>query len=352
MSVLNRASPSTVLPDAATTPRPSACPGLLRIVAARDGGICRIKLPGGVLNAPQARAIADASTRHASGVMELTNRANLQLRGVREGHEPALSAALIRAGLGPASIASSASAANGANHVSAAPSYADDVRNVMISPAAGRDPYALIDTAPLCDDLLALLQSDARCAALSPKFALLVDGGERLARIDHPHDVWLAASADADEIRFVFGLAGCPGPSSNIGDAGDANPNGTGALAAVSPSQVLALVRALLHTFVDLATADTTRMRDLLATHCADALLLHAQRYIDFPLTRDATLHDWQRPQRADASLRVGAHPQREAGLSHVGGQPPLGRLDAAALRRLAGLAQRHGNGMLHVTPW
>jgi len=50
-------------------------------------------------------------------------------------------------------------------------SAADDIRNVMISPAAGRDPSALFDTRPLCTTLLALLQSDARFAALSPKFA-------------------------------------------------------------------------------------------------------------------------------------------------------------------------------------
>ena len=35
------------------SPRPSACPGLWRIVSARDGGICRIKLPGGLLLAEQ-----------------------------------------------------------------------------------------------------------------------------------------------------------------------------------------------------------------------------------------------------------------------------------------------------------
>ncbi|KAB0643895.1 precorrin-3B synthase, partial [Burkholderia diffusa] len=36
--------------------RPSACPGLVRVVAAADGGLCRIKLPGGRLDARQARA--------------------------------------------------------------------------------------------------------------------------------------------------------------------------------------------------------------------------------------------------------------------------------------------------------
>ncbi|KXU82749.1 oxidoreductase [Paraburkholderia monticola] len=310
---------------------------MLRIIPARDGGICRIKLPGGVLSATQAHAIADASTLHANGVAELTNRANLQLRGVRSGHEAALSAALLRAGLGPASGLSSA----------------DDVRNVMISPAAGRDPHALIDTTPLCAELLTLLQSDARFAALSPKFALLLDGGERLARVDHPHDVWLAASPGEAGVRFVFGLAGCPEPASENPNAGeDCDTHGTGALAAVPPSQVPALVRALLHTFLDLAAADATRMRDLLATHAADALLQHAQRYLDFPLARDASLRHWERQLPADASLRLGAHAQRSEGMWHVGGQPPLGRLDATMLRGLAALAQSHGNGLLHATPW
>ncbi|CAH2795087.1 MAG: Precorrin-3B synthase [uncultured Paraburkholderia sp.] len=341
VSVLNQASAPSLSSHVAAVPRPSACPGLLRIVAARDGGICRIRLPGGELTSAQAAAIAHASGEHASGVIELTNRGNLQIRGVWDGHESTLTAALIDAGLGP----------DGAT-VSPA---ADDVRNVMISPLAGRDPFALIDTRPLCAALLALLQSEARFAALSPKFAMLVDGGERLARLDHPHDVWLAAfafspvassrvesSPDNGGVRFVIGLAG--------------SPSDADALIAVAPSHAAAVVRALLHAFLDLAEADTdnntTRMRHLLATHSVDTILQRAQHYVDFPLTRDASLQSWQRTTAADASLRFGAHVQRENGLWHAGAQPPLGRLDAAALKRLAVLAKECGNGTLHVTPW
>ncbi|MEX3666832.1 oxidoreductase [Paraburkholderia phenoliruptrix] len=409
MSVLNRASSSTVLPDAACALRPSACPGLARIVAARDGGICRIKLPGGELSAAQADAIAQVSARHAAGVIELTNRANLQLRGVRGGEEAALSAALVDARLGPLPEA------EGEARLDAL--AADDIRNVMISPTAGRDPCALFDTRPLCAALLALLQGDTRFAALSPKFALLVDGGERLARLDHPHDLWLAAAQDGSgEIRFVFGLAGCPpagatesaaraatqaavsaatgaatgglanAPASSRAQAranaparsttsaaGDAAANAAvnaavnaatnappnappanpqGALAAVLPSQVPALVRALLYTFLDLAAADATRMRHLLAAHPVDAILQHAQTYVDFPLTRDAALADWRRSMPADAGLRVGAHGERIAGTWHVGGQPLLGRIDAHILHALASLARQHGNGTLRITPW
>jgi precorrin-3B synthase len=361
--------------------RPSACPGLLRIVAARDGGICRIKLPGGELNAVQARAIAAASARYAAGVIELTNRANLQVRGVKPAAEAALIAALVDAGLGPMAVACAPNPSDAtAEHVASTliASAADDVRNVMISPAAGRDPFALFDTRPLCAELLALLQTEARFAALSPKFALLLDGGERLARVDHPHDVWFAATQDVDGVRFVFGLAGCPPmgesvgvgvgvgvgdsmnavspprnvPNGSQGEATQPRINGTGALAAILPAQIPALTRALLLTFLDLAATDATRMRHLLATHPADALLQHAQRYVDFPLARDPSLTGWRRSTAADASLRLGAHAQRAPGLWHAGGQPPLGRLDASTLHGVAALSQQHGNGTLRITPW
>jgi precorrin-3B synthase len=111
-------------------------------------------------------------------------------------------------------------------------------------------------------------------------------------------------------------------------------------------------VRALLHTFLDLAPADATRMRHLLATHSVDTLLQHAQRYVDFPLSRDATLGNWRRSTPADATLRLGAHAQRAPGTWHAGGQPPLGRLDVPTLHAVATLAQRYGNGTLRATPW
>lgn len=92
-------------PGAPAVPRPSPCPGLLRIVQALDGGICRIKLDAGRLDAAQARAVAAAARDCASGVIEATNRSNLQLRGVRRGEEERLVRRLLDAasvpGMGP-----------------------------------------------------------------------------------------------------------------------------------------------------------------------------------------------------------------------------------------------------------
>ncbi|WP_245983329.1 precorrin-3B synthase [Trinickia fusca] len=329
--------------------RPSACPALSRIVAAHDGGLCRVKLSGGALRAEQALAVADVVDKHASGIVELTNRANLQLRGVRAGEETALVDALLRAGLGPRLADRSYDAATASSECSehaehtARLAAADDVRNLMVSPSAGRDVHALHDTTELAAQLLVLLQSEPRFAALSPKFALLVDGGERLMELDHAHDIWLSAMDTADAADdmpwFAFGLAGSP------------STHAARALAAVTSAQVPALVCALLDTFLALARPEDTRMRNLLARHSTETVLREVSTRLDFALRRDAPVRTWRRTQ-ADATLRFGAHRQRHPGLWYVGGQPALGRLDATTLRALAELAREHGNATLHMTPW
>ncbi|MDN4147927.1 precorrin-3B synthase [Pseudomonas tohonis] len=306
-------------PSSAPSVRPSACPGLLRIVPAKDGGICRIKLPCGRLQAGTAEALSIAAHGHSGGVLEATNRANLQIRGVTPGNEQALIAELLAIGLG------------------AATPGADDVRNLMVSPAAGLDPQALQDIRPLAARLLALLEDNPRFHVLSPKFALLLDGGEALAMLDHPNDIWLAAMEPGKDGLFAFGLAGCP-PR----ETGDAP-----ALAAVPGARVPALVEALLDLFLELATPQQARMRDLLGSLGAERLLAELRQRLPFPL------HEAGNWRRAASDLRpVGVLPQLQAGLYLVGAIPPLGRLQASQLLTLAELAQRHGDGSLHMTPW
>ncbi|WP_321844820.1 precorrin-3B synthase [Paraburkholderia bannensis] len=319
---MNHDSKHASSPAAWAAARRSACPGLVRVVAARDGGLCRVRLPGGLLLATQAHAIAAAALDHASGTLELTNRANLQVRGIRAGSEAALTTALVEAGLGPSISA----------HASADLCAADELRNLMLSPLAGHDDAALVDTTALAAPIVAMLQGEPRFAALSPKFALLIDGGERLAALDHPHDIWLAAASSDSGVRFMFGLAGCPAD---------------GASGSIAATDALALIRALLHAFLDLAQPGETRMREIVATHGAQAVLQKAQEHA---LPSIARAHDWHRPD-VDLALRLGAH-ALNSDTSYIGCQPPLARLDAATLHALATLAQTHGDGTLRITPW
>ncbi|KWH03749.1 precorrin-3B synthase [Burkholderia territorii] len=316
--------------------RPSACPGLVRVVAAADGGLCRIKLPGGRLDARQARAIAAAARACGSGAIDATNRANLQLRGIRDGAAETLADALLAAGLGP--HASTGDAADDR----AALAASDDIRNLMLSPLAGRDPDALVDSRALALPLLDMLTHEPRRGEVSPKFSIQLDGGESVAALDHPHDIWLAARRREDgAIRIAAGLAGCPPVA----------PGDPPAWFDVAPDQTVALVRALLLAFLDLAPADVTRMRVLLAAGAARALRERAQHYAPFPLEADPGLSGWRR-KHADAARRFGVRPSRDADRCSVGAQFVLGRLDAIQLERLAALAEAHGDGTLSMTPW
>jgi precorrin-3B synthase len=296
--------------------RPSACPGLLRIVPALDGGICRVKLPCGQLTSAQATTIADVSAQCASGVLEITNRANLQIRGVRVERSNELVEALLAAGLGPAT-----------------PS-ADDVRNLMVSPSAGIDVCALLDTTVLAKKILALLQTQPRLQELSPKFAVLLDGGEQLMMLEHPHDMWLSALPGTNT-RFVFGLAGSPAQGK--------------ALAAVASEHVVALIDAVLHAFLDLASVEQTRIRHLLQTISIEEFLQTVQRRLPFALMTNVAA--WQRPAPL-AFAHIGAHAQRECRLHYVGAVPPLGRIQAAQLSELANIATAYGDTTLRLTPW
>ncbi|MDN3223163.1 precorrin-3B synthase [Pseudomonas nunensis] len=290
--------------------RPSACPGLLRIVQALDGGICRIKLNGGSISAEQAEAVADAAERYAGSVIEATNRANLQIRGIGS-EEAALIEGLLAAGLGPRTAAG------------------DDVRNLMLSPSAGIDRQMLLDTRPLAEQILASLQSHERFHELSAKFAVQLDGGEALAMLEHHHDLWLSAVEQDGECLLAFGLAGCPTEMP---------------ISAVRLEHGHALVIAVLELFLDLARPEQTRMRHLLAEQPVVGFVAQlAERVPLVPVTC---------VPRASSMPPIGAYPQREPDRVYVGAVPPLGRLDAAMLRGAAKLARLHGDGSLRFTPW
>ncbi|OPA98193.1 precorrin-3B synthase [Pseudomonas fluorescens] len=309
--IIPRLYPSTGSPvnptPALNTLRPSACPGLLRIVQALDGGICRIKLAGGSISAAQANAVADAAQAYAGGVIEATNRANLQIRGIGA-EQDALIAMLLAAGLGPNNAAG------------------DDVRNLMLSPSAGIDPQMLFDTRPMAGQILATLENHPRFHALSAKFAVQLDGGEALAMLEHHHDLWLSAFVRNGQTLLAFGLAGCPGLDAP--------------LAAVRWEQGHALVVAVLDAFLELATPEQTRMRHLPVDNVLGRLSL--------PLL---PIEGFKRPP-SGALLHLGTYPQEQKNQFYVAAVAPLGRLDSMMLKGAAQLASDYGDGTLRFTPW
>lgn len=66
------------------------CPGALRPMASGDGLVVRIRAPFGRLSQDQMRGVASLSERFGNGLLDLSARANLQMRGVDNNSHTAL----------------------------------------------------------------------------------------------------------------------------------------------------------------------------------------------------------------------------------------------------------------------
>ena len=128
------------------------CPDAWRPMMAGDGLIVRVKPRLARLTRPQVEALADLAGRFGSGAVDLTNRANLQIRGVREEGWRELLAVLVDTGL-----------------VDEDPE-AEGRRNVLVAP--GWEPGD--ETARIAEALLARLSELPR---LPGKMGLAVDAG-------------------------------------------------------------------------------------------------------------------------------------------------------------------------------
>ncbi|MFE1960629.1 cobalamin biosynthesis protein CobG [Streptomyces sp. NPDC059479] len=101
-----------------------ACPGALRLHAADDGRLARLRLPGGLLTCRQAETLANAAERLGDGHVDITSRGNVQLRGLGADADcgAELAELLHEAGLLPSE-----------RH--------ERVRNIVASPLAGLDGF-------------------------------------------------------------------------------------------------------------------------------------------------------------------------------------------------------------------
>jgi precorrin-3B synthase len=143
------------------------CPGALRPMESGDGLIARVRPWCGAFSLAQAGGLAELAERLGNGHIDLTRRANLQIRGLREAGLPGLHDALDRLGLLDPDPATEAA------------------RNIMVGPLAGEETRALAEA------LSRALAKDRRVAALPAKFGWLVDDGGPLSIIGERADVAL-----------------------------------------------------------------------------------------------------------------------------------------------------------------
>ncbi|GAA4958093.1 precorrin-3B synthase [Yinghuangia aomiensis] len=281
--------------------RADACPGALDAAPADDGLIARVRLPGGRLTPAAARTLAACADALGKGHVDLTVRANLQLRGLTPDGVTALAPRLAAAGLLPSRT-----------H--------DRVRNIVASPFAGRDPGALVDGEAIVVALDTALCRIPELAALPGRFLFSVDdGGFPVAT--RRHDVALVAAGPGAVALWVGGT-----------------DTGLRATAAEAPGVALAAAKAFLRLR---AAADSS------AWHVRE--LPGAAEEVANALGGTPTA-----PEPRRAGPKLGRHRQTD-GRWAVSALVPLGRLTSRQLIALADLADRvsaPGHGRLRVSPW
>jgi precorrin-3B synthase len=147
--------------------RRGACPSLHVPMQTGDGLLARLRIVGGRLTPAQLAGIAALAAEHGNGLIEITARGNLQVRG-----------------LTPASSAPFARAVEALVKIE---------RGLVVEtpPLAGDDPTEIADPRPLAASIRAA--SVLLAARLGPKVTVIVDGNGRLNLSQLKADIRLTA---------------------------------------------------------------------------------------------------------------------------------------------------------------
>ncbi|MFI0817790.1 precorrin-3B synthase [Streptomyces sp. NPDC021098] len=293
--------------------RDDACPGALRLHPADDGSLARVRIPGGLLTAGQAEALAGVCEELGDGRLDLTSRGNLQVRGLDTGCGGELAAALRTAGLLPSD-------------------RYDRVRNIVASPLSGLDGAGCGDVAAWARELDAALCAGtwAELSGLSGRFLFAMDDGRGDVGALGA-DVTLIATRDDGAVLGVG--SGC---------ALEVRAEDASRAAALAAVEFLTRTRE--------SGTRAWRVRELPAQHAVTAEGL-AARLADEGVEAVRIGHDVPSAPKPGAPPAPGVVSGPD-GRHAVSVLVPLGRVRAARWRLLAGLAARHGSGDLRVTPW
>ncbi|OKH42847.1 precorrin-3B synthase [Calothrix sp. HK-06] len=293
---------------------PLTCPGLFYATPAIDGVISRIRTPSGILTSQQVRIVADYATNFGGSDKNIyvTNRANLQVRGIR-GTETAL---ITLRSVGLAGIAE-----------------VDHIRNIMASPTAGIDNDELIDTLYLVRELDEYICSHKELGGLSAKFSVAFDGGGKVSVCQQPNEITFAAVKENTSIYFHLLIGG---EATNI---------------LLEPEKCIFVVAALAQLYlneVDITEKRKPRLKKLFQEKGLSKTLEQAQKYLPFSLNVSNNTYTLN----TNTNYHLGAHPQRQKGYSYIGIVLPLGKLNTNQLYNLASLVDTYGSCSLRLTPW
>jgi ferredoxin-nitrite reductase len=302
----------------------------------RQGGdafMLRIKIPGGRLEADQARAIGEIADEFARGpapnpvfgdaYLDLTTRQDIQLHWVRIGAVPEIWARLEAVGM------------------TTVQACGDSARNVLCCPVSGLDADEVLDAHPVAQAVSDFFTGNREYANLPRKFKLSVTGCREDCAQAEINDIglWPARRDDGTvgyNVLVGGGLSDGPRMASDID-----------VLVGPDPDRVVELFRAIAQLFGELGNRENrglARMRYLVQELGPERFRAELAARAGFGL--EPAGEALTRRYRGD---HLGVHAQRQPGLHYVGLNVTVGRMAGQSLVEAARLAGEYGDGGLRL---
>jgi precorrin-3B synthase len=174
-------------------PRRGACPGLSAPMQTGDGLLVRL-LPIGTISLDAFSELCAAARTFGNGIVEITARGSIQVRGLSAASAPPFAAAVGTLGIA-----------------------AEDGVPVQINPLAGLDPDEILDARAVAADLRRALVDHKLAMHLLPKVCVTVDGGGALTLDRLSADVRLCAEATDGAVQLRVSIGGDEASATHLG---------------------------------------------------------------------------------------------------------------------------------------
>jgi ferredoxin-nitrite reductase len=306
--------------------------GLFHVAPAQDSFMLRLRIPGGILNSYQMRAIARIAEEWGSGRADLTTRANIQIREFQPKDIVRVLTNLQTLGL------------------TSRGSGADNIRNITASPITGLDPAELCDVAPMVNALHHYILNSRAMYDLPRKFNVAFDNGGSISVVADTNDIGFIAvrvgegRAVLPGVYFRVLLSGITGHKQFASDCG----------ILIRPDQILPVAVAMIRIYAengDRTDRKKARLKYLIDRWGVDKFVAETEKLLAFPLLRIPA--EICEPRLAiNRAAHIGVHPQRQKDLNYIGVSVPVGRLPVGQMRAVADIAERFGSGEIRLTVW
>ena len=265
-------------------------------------------MPGGLIRSSQLNALSKLSAELSDGQIEITSRANVQLRAIQSGDLDTIAERLTAVGLLPSH-----------EH--------DRVRNIVASPFAGLDSGELVDTRPLVYALDERLTADSTLAELHPKFTMALDGGGSWFSRE-TDDLALRAVETDGAVYFHLSVGGLS--------------TGLGVTTDQAVDFILEAARACLRTSRQFRVP--VRGRKIAILPEAISCLVESLSGVSVSCSTPSDF-------KVEAEWPVGIRHTKRSGFVSVIPSIPVGRLQAAQAQWISKIAE-DCNASLRLSPW